>query len=246
MRRTFLGRLRAYLLAGVLVTAPLGITLYLTWLIIDLVDSQVMPLIPARYHPESYLPFSVPGMGVLVTLLFLILVGWITAGLAGRWMIRLSENLLAGMPVVRNVYSAIKQIMETVLAQKSNAFREVVLLEYPRRGMWVLGFITGKTQGEVQNVIDAEMVNVFVPTTPNPTSGFLLFLPRVDLIVLDMSVEEGIKLVISAGIVSPPDRRPPAVQAKPLIHIAESAELEVSEAAEEHERQAGYRGSGAS
>ncbi|WP_193180706.1 DUF502 domain-containing protein [Nisaea sediminum] len=219
VRPTFFGRLRAYLFAGILVTAPLGITLYLTWVFIDFIDGKIMPLLPAKYHPENFLPFSVPGIGLIVMLTTLTLIGWLTAGILGRWMIRLSEHLLARMPVVRNVYSAIKQIMETVMAQQSNAFREVVLVEYPRRGIWAVGFITGGTVGEVQNVTDDTMINVFLPTTPNPTSGFLLFIPDRDLYRLNMTVEEGIKMVISAGIVTPPDRRPESERKKPVIHV---------------------------
>ncbi|WP_193170801.1 DUF502 domain-containing protein [Nisaea nitritireducens] len=219
VRPTFFGRMRAYMFAGILVTAPIGITLYLTWVIVDFIDNQVMPLIPQQYNPENFLPFSVPGIGLIVMLVSLTLIGWLTAGILGRWMIRFSEHLLARMPVVRNVYSAIKQIMETVMAQQSSAFREVVLIEYPRRGIWAVGFITGGTVGEVQNVTDDTMVNVFLPTTPNPTSGFLLFLPNRDVYRLTMTVEEGIKMVISAGIVTPPDRRPSSVREKPVIHV---------------------------
>lgn len=222
VRPTVFGRLRAYMFAGILVTAPLGITLYLTWVIVHFIDSKVMPLLPQKYNPENFLPFSIPGIGLIIMLVCLTLIGWLTAGILGRWMIRLSEHLLARMPVVRNVYSAIKQIMETVMAQQSNAFREVVLIEYPRRGIWAMGFITGGTVGEVQNLTDDAMVNVFLPTTPNPTSGFLLFLPNRDVYRLSMSVEEGIKMVISAGIVTPPDRRPKEVQAKPVIHVEAS------------------------
>lgn len=206
-RPTVFGRVRAYLLAGILVTAPIGITLYLTWVIVDFIDRQVMPLVPAQYSPATYLPFSVPGIGLILMLSALTLIGWLTAGLLGRWMVNLSETLLARMPIVRTVYSATKQIFETVMAQQSNAFREVVLIEYPRRGIWTLGFITGTTVGELQRRTEAELVNVFVPTTPNPTSGFLLFLPKGDVLRLDMSVEEGIKMVISGGIVAPPDQK---------------------------------------
>lgn len=210
-------RLRAYFFAGVLVTAPIGITLYLVWLFVDFVDSQVTPLIPVRYNPESYLPFSIPGLGLVVSIVALTLIGALTAGLLGRWVLGLFERMMARMPVVRNLHSALKQIMETVLAQKSNAFRQVVLIEYPRRGIWAVGFITGDTVGEVQNLTADQMVNVFLPTTPNPTSGFLLFLPREDVYVLQMTVEEGIKMVVSGGLVTPPDRRPPEVQATPVI-----------------------------
>ena len=219
VRPTIFGRLRTYMFAGILVTAPIGITLYLTWVIVHFIDSKVMPLLPQKYNPETFLPFSIPGIGLIVMLIALTLIGWLTAGILGRWIIRFSEHLLARMPVVRNIYSAIKQIVETVMAQQSSAFREVVLIEYPRRGIWAVGFITGGTVGEVQNITDDKMVNIFLPTTPNPTSGFLLFVPEKDVYRLSMTVEEGIKMVISAGIVTPPDRRPSSDREKPVIHI---------------------------
>jgi uncharacterized membrane protein len=216
-RRTFFGRVRGYFLAGILVTAPIGITLWFTWAIITFFDGTVVPLIPAHYNPETYLPIPLPGLGLVLAVIVLVLVGWLAAGLMGRWLVRMSEQLMARMPVVRNIYSAIKQIMETVLAQNANAFRHVVLLEYPRRGIWTMGFVTGTTDGEVQHVVDAELVNVFVPTTPNPTSGFLLFVPKKDLYYLDMTSEEGFKMLVSTGIVTPVDRRSPERQATPTI-----------------------------
>ncbi len=196
-------RLRAYFLAGILVTAPLSITLYLAWLFINFIDNRVASLLPERFHPETYLPFGVPGIGVLVVVLFLILIGWMAAGYMGRMMLRSSENILARIPAVRTIYGAVKQILETVLAKQSSAFREVVLIEYPRRGIWAVGFITGTSQAQIQELTDDSMVNIFLPTTPNPTSGFLLFVPNRDVIRLNISIEEGIKLVVSAGIVVP-------------------------------------------
>jgi uncharacterized membrane protein len=199
-------RLRAYFLAGVIVTAPIGITVLLIWQFITFLDTQVGSLLPDRYNPESYLPFSVPGLGLLITIAFLTLVGFLAAGLAGRTLVRIGERLLSRMPVVRSVYGTLKQIFETVLAQSSRSFREVVLVEYPRRGLGAIGFVTGPTQGEVQVRSGEELVNVFLPTTPNPTSGFLLFVPRRDLVHLDMTIEEAMKLVISGGIVTPPSQ----------------------------------------
>ncbi|MCR9070174.1 MAG: DUF502 domain-containing protein [Alphaproteobacteria bacterium] len=213
-------RLRTYFFAGVLVTAPIGITLYLAWLIIDFIDNRVTPLIPARYNPETYLPFSIPGLGLIVAAIVLTIIGAFTAGLVGRWLVSLSERLMARMPVIRNVHSALKQILETVLAQQSKAFRQVVMIEYPRRGIWAIGFLTGDTVGEVQNLTEDDTLNVFLPTTPNPTSGFLLFVPRQDCHVLSMSVEEGIKMVVSGGIVTPPDRRPKQERETPRIPAA--------------------------
>jgi uncharacterized membrane protein len=168
----------------------------------------VSGLIPERYNPETYLPFGIPGLGLVIAVAALILIGALTAGYVGRIVVRLSDAALARMPVVRSIYGATKQIFETVLAQKSTAFRQVCLVEYPRHGVWTLGFITGTTVGEVQERTSDEVVNVFLPTTPNPTSGFLLFVPRHDIILLDMSIEDGIKMVISGGIVTPPESRP--------------------------------------
>lgn len=204
-QRSFGGRLRAYFLAGVLVTAPISITLFLAWQLVNAIDKSVEGLLPPRFNPETYLPFSVPGLGVLLMIFFLIVIGWLTAGFLGRWLVRTGELVVDRIPAIRTVYGAVKQILETVLANQSDAFRECVLVEYPRKGVWAIGFVTGTTQGEVQGRIHEETVNVFLPTTPNPTSGFLLFLRREDLTFLDMSVEEGIKMVISAGIVVPPD-----------------------------------------
>src|SRR5690606_21530885 len=182
------------------------------WLFITFIDDWVGGILPARFNPETYLPFSVPGLGVVIVVVTLTVIGSTAAGFVGRLVVRTSERILARIPAVRSIYSATKQIFETVLANQSNAFREVVLVEYPRRGIWALGFITGTTQGEVQNLTADDVTNVFLPTTPNPTSGFLLFVPRKDLIVLDMSIEDGIKMVVSGGIVTPPDRRPPEEQ----------------------------------
>jgi uncharacterized membrane protein len=216
LRPSLSARLRAYFFAGVLVTAPLAITFWLVWQVISWIDESIKPLIPPKYNPETYLPFSVPGIGLIVSIMFLTLVGAFTAGLVGRLFVRMSERILARMPVVRSIYSATKQIFETVLAQSSRAFRDVVLVEYPRHGIWAIGFITGKTAGEVQELTEDVVMNVFLPTTPNPTSGFLLFVPKSDLIYLSMSVEEGIKMVVSGGIVTPPDRRPPEAR---RLHI---------------------------
>jgi len=220
-------RLRAYLFAGILVTAPIFITFYLAWLFVTFVDSKINPLIPAKYNPENYLPFAVPGLGLVILIIALMLVGALTAGFFGRLWMRFSERILSQMPVIRNVYSAVKQILETVLAQQSNAFREAVLIEYPRRGIWAIGFLTGITKGEVQNLTEEQCINVFLPTTPNPTSGFLLFVPKKDIVPLSMSVEDAIKMVISGGIVTPLDERPEKERSKPVVSAQTYEELEV-------------------
>ncbi len=201
-----MGRVRNYFLAGVLVTAPIGITIWLSWNFIAFVDSRVTPLIPGPWNPETYLPFSIPGLGVLVIVVGLIVIGMFATGLAGRLIMSSYERALATVPVVRSVYSAVKQIFETVLAERSKAFREVVLIQYPRPGSWALGFITGHTSGEVQDKTAPDSLDVFLPTTPNPTSGFLLFIPREEARVLSMTVEEGAKMIISGGIITPPHR----------------------------------------
>ena len=198
-----MGRLRAYFLAGILVTAPIAITVYLASWFIELIDSRIRPLIPAAYNPEKYLPFSVPGIGVVVVIVVLTLIGAFAAGYVGRLVLRLGEGLVGRTPVVRSVYSAVKQILETVLANKSKAFREVVLVEYPRKGVWSLGFISGTAHPEIQKVSGEAMVNVFIPCAP-PTAGYLVFVPKREVTVLDMTVEEGLKMVLSAGIVTPP------------------------------------------
>ena len=230
---SFPQRMRAYLITGILVVAPISITLYLAWIFVGFVDNRITPLIPDMYNPETYLPFALPGLGLLVLIFTLILVGAATAGFFGRLWTRVSEQILGRMPIIRNVYGAVKQILETVLAQQSNAFREAVMVEYPRRGIWAIAFITGRTEGEVQNITEEECTNIFLPTTPNPTSGFLLFVPKKDLIKLDMSVEEAIKMVISGGIVTPPDRRPEEEKA---IKLASAQTYETLEILREKER----------
>ena len=201
------GRLRAYFFAGILVTAPISITFYIAWKFISFVDAQVSPLYPVSWDPRVW---TIPGVGLLVAIVGLTVVGALTANFAGRLFVKASEAVLERMPVIRGIYAAVKQIFHTVLAQKADAFREVVLVEYPRKGVWTLGFITGTTTGEVRASFEQDMVNVFVPTTPNPTSGFLLFVPRDEIRLLTMSVEDGIKMVVSTGILTPQ----PAVPSK--------------------------------
>ena len=196
------GRLRSWFFTGLLVTAPVLLTVYITWWAIQLIDGQVAGLLPGF----DQLRFAnVPGVGLVIGVLLITLIGAIAAGFLGRWIIRLGESILNRMPVVRTIYGASKQILETVISTQSDAFREVVLVEYPRRDLWVIGFVTGGTKGEVARRVDIDMVNVFVPTTPNPTSGFLLFCPRDEVIFMEMSVEDAVKLVVSGGIVTPPD-----------------------------------------
>lgn len=205
-KRTILQRLRASFIAGIVVTAPIAITLYLVWLFVNAVDDSIRPLIPAKYNPETYLPFYLPGFGLVVLIVVVTLVGALAANFFGRFLLRAGERILDRMPVVRSIYGPLKQIFRTLVSKSSASFQHVVLVEYPRKGLWAIAFMTSDTKGEVHRRTGRNLVNVFLPTTPNPTSGYLLFVPREDLVFLDMTVEEGIKKVISAGLVTPPDR----------------------------------------
>jgi uncharacterized membrane protein len=217
-------RLRAYFIAGILVTGPIALTLWLTWTFIRFIDETVGAVLPQHYNPATYVP--VPGLGLVIAVVGLTLLGAITRGYLGRILLRISERIMARMPVVRSIYSAAKQIFETVLAQQSNTFREVVLTEWPRPGMWTIAFVTVQPEGEIREHVGPDTVAIYVPTTPNPTSGYLMFVRRRDILTLPMTVEEGVKFVLSGGIVSPP-ARPPAVEAEPA-----SAPAPVIEAAE--------------
>ena len=202
-RRRVWTRLRAYFITGIIVVAPLALTVYLVTVIVGFIDENVLPLLGETWHPENYLPFAVPGIGVVIFVVAITFIGWLATGLIGRTVVSMGERLLERMPVVRSVYSVFKQIFETVFSHDSRAFRDVVLISWPRPGCWAVGFATGSTKGEVRDAIGDDVVNVFLPTTPNPTSGYLLFLPKKDVIFLDMTVEQGIKLVISGGVVTP-------------------------------------------
>ncbi len=205
-KKRFITRFRNYFFTGLVICAPLAITIYLTWSLIEWVDGWVKPYLPDQYNPDAYLPFTIPGFGVLVAVLLITAVGFLTANLIGRSIIGYGEYLLSRMPLVRNIYSALKQIFETVFREDSDSFQSVVLVEYPRKDLWALAFVATDTLGEVQARLDnpaGKTISVFLPTTPNPTSGFLLFVPAEDVILLDMTVEEAAKLVISAGLVAP-------------------------------------------
>jgi uncharacterized membrane protein len=202
---TLMSRIRAYFLAGILVTAPVGITFYLAWLFIDAVDRGVKALVPNIY---ADLPgISIPGIGLVAALVGFTLIGALTAGFVGRMIVRLNDLVLARLPVARGIYGAIKQILETVLAKKSNAFREAVLVEYPRKGVWTLGFLAGDAAPSIARAAgEGEMVAVFIPTTPNPTSGFLMFFAKGEIRPLPIAVEDGLKYVVSCGVVMPGER----------------------------------------
>ncbi len=193
---------RKYLIAGLLVWLPLGVTVLVVKLLVDIMDRTVL-LLPPAWRPDALLGFHIPGVGLLLSLLIILLTGITVANLLGRRMVSLWEGLLARIPLVRTIYSAVKQVVETVLSANGKSFRKVVLVEYPRRGMWCLALQTAERLGEVQAKTGADVVAVFLPTTPNPTSGFVILVPRNDVVELDMTVDDGLKLIISLGVVVP-------------------------------------------
>lgn len=204
-------QIRKYLITGVLVTAPIAITLYLAYVFVVFVDTQVAKLLPNDWQPE-YGHSIFPGSGLIITIAFFIAIGWFATNFIGRLLIEYSEYIMVHVPILRTIYNGIKQIIESILGSQTKAFREVVMIEYPRKGTWTLGFVTGVAEGEIKDSIKAEdLVNVFIPTAPSPVNGFLLFVPRADIIPLQMTVEEGIKMVISIGILTPQDRREAAL-----------------------------------
>lgn len=200
-------KLRAYLFTGILVTAPVAITFYMAYKFILWVDRLVNQVIPPQYSLDQYLPFTVPGLGLVILLVALTLVGMFAAGFMGRFLLKLGEWIVYKVPLVSSVYSVLKQVFETFFSSKTQAFSKVVMLEYPRKGIWILGFVSSDLQGEIKRKTPKPMLNVFIPTTPNPTSGFLIFVPKEDCIELDMSVEEGLKFVISGGLVEPKGKK---------------------------------------
>jgi uncharacterized membrane protein len=217
-KRAGLGaRLRANFLTGLVIVAPVALTIYLIWTVITLIDAKIVPWVPAIYNPSTYLHWDVPGFGVLVFLFFTAGVGSLTKNLFGRQLIHLAEGWVERMPLVRSIYNALKQIIETVLSQSKTSFQQACLVEYPRKGIWAVAFVSTDARGEINEKCGApgqNLTSVFLPTTPNPTSGFLLFVPTEDVIPLDMSVEEAAKLVISAGLVTPPSADEKAAAAK--------------------------------
>lgn len=223
-RRPILTALRNNFIAGLVVIAPIGLTLWLIWTVVGWVDSFVWPFVPDAYQPEelvnrlmgrvpmdaNWIEVNVRGIGVVIFLIFTMLVGWMGKGLIGRSFLRWGESLVARVPVMRSIYNAVKQIAETVFAQSDTSFDKACLIEYPRKGIWAIGFISTSTKGEVLTKANTgPMTSVFVPTTPNPTSGFLLLFPTKDVIKLDMTVEDAAKFVISAGLVYPGEKDMP-------------------------------------
>ncbi len=195
-------RLRRYLVAGILVWLPLGVTIFLLRILIGLMDKS-MVLVPQQYRPEEWLGFAIPGLGLVLTMLVLLLTGLLATNFLGRGMVSLWESMLERIPVVRSVYSAAKNFTEIVFSDSGQSFKKVLLIEYPRKGLYSLAFQTATQLGEVQGRTGEEIVCTFVPTTPNPTSGFIIIVPRRDVIELDMDIDEALKMIISLGVVVP-------------------------------------------
>ena len=217
-RQSWASSLRSNFLTGLIIIAPITMTAWLMWSVVGWIDSRVWSIVPDTYQPHRYVQtlyniqlndqIDIRGVGLVVFLVFTIFVGWLGKGFVGRSLLRYGESLVERMPVVRTVYGSVKQIAETVFNQKNSSFDKACLIEYPRKGIWAIGFIATSARGEIEKYSpkDDHLVSVFVPTTPNPTSGFMLFLPSKDINELAMSVEEAAKLVISAGLVYPDEK----------------------------------------
>ncbi|GJD37253.1 DUF502 domain-containing protein [Methylobacterium aerolatum] len=205
------GRLRTYFLTGIIVAGPLAITVYITWWIIALIDSFVKPLIPASYLPDHYLPFSIPGIGLVIAFVAVTLLGFLTANLVGRSIIEFGEVLLARTPVISGLYRGLRQIFETLFSANGTSFRTVGLVEFPVKGTWSVVFLSAPAAPEVEGALRAreagtkDLVGVFLPCAPNPTTGFFFYLPRSEVVEVPISVDDAAKLVMSAGVIQPED-----------------------------------------
>jgi uncharacterized membrane protein len=220
LRHGLAGRLRNYFLTGLVLVGPAYITISLTWWFINWVDDLVRPFIPMAYRPETYLPVTIPGLGLIIALVTLTLLGFLTANFIGRKLVETGENILNRMPVVRPVYKSLKQIFETLFAKGGSSFRRVGLVEFPSPGMWSLVFLSNPASAEIAaRLPDTEHIAAFMPCTPNPTTGFFFYVPRRDIIDLDITVEAAMTLLMSAGMVQPGD------QQRKLAAMAEAARL---------------------
>jgi uncharacterized membrane protein len=214
----FGARLRNYFLTGLILTGPVYITISLTWWFINWVDDLVRPLIPAAFRPETYLPVKVPGMGLIIVFVGLTLLGFLTANLVGRTLVELGEGILHRMPIVRPIYKSLKQIFETLFSKSGSSFRRVGLVEFPAPGMWSLVFLSNPPSAEVADALpQADHVSAFMPCTPNPTTGFFFYVKRADVIDLEITVEQAMTLLMSAGMVQP------ASDQQKLAALAEAA-----------------------
>lgn len=194
--------MRKYFITGLLILVPLAITLWVVNLIIGTMDQSLL-LLPARWRPEAMFGFAIPGLGTILTLLIIFFTGLAAHNFIGKRVVHLWESALIRIPVVKTIYSSVKQVSDTLFSSSGNAFRKALLVQYPRQGSWTIAFMTGVPGGDVRNHLHGDYVSIYVPTTPNPTSGFFLMVPRADTIELDMSVDEALKYIVSMGVVSP-------------------------------------------
>ncbi len=202
-KNKILNYLRRFFFAGLLITLPVGLTLYLIYVVLMTVDWIVSGILPADWYQDYYRDSRIPGLGLAIAGSFFVAVGWITSNFLGEMIIKTSENIFNRMPLVRIVYSSLKQIFEILANTQTGAFRECVLIEYPQKGIWSIGFVTGPAQGNAQNAGTGEMINVFVPMALNPTCGNLLMVSKNDIRPSGLNVEDGLKLVVSAGMIAP-------------------------------------------
>ncbi|WLR94308.1 DUF502 domain-containing protein [Shinella zoogloeoides] len=208
-RQSLAMRLRNNFLTGLVICAPIAITIWLTWTFIRWADSWVKPYIPASYNPENYLQFAIPGFGLLIALVLITLVGFLGKNLIGRTVVEFGDSLFNRTPLVRTVHRSLKQIFETVLKDKGNSFNKAAMIEYPSAGLWAIVFVATDARGEIATKFKAmgkDMVACFLPPTPFPTAGFLVYVPREKIVPLDMSAEDAAKLIISVGLVTPPEK----------------------------------------
>ena len=209
--------LRRYLIAGLLNWVPLGVTLLVLMWLVDVMDRTLL-LLPLQYQPETLLGMRIPGLGIVLTLVVLLVTGVVAANLFGRQLVAGWEALLSRIPLVRSIYMGVKQLMEMLFSPSGQSFRKVLLIEYPRAGLWTLAFQTGVRVGEAQYKTGRDVVNVYVPTTPNPTSGFFIMVPKRDVVELDMSVDDGLKMLISMGAIVPSWEVPAPLVAPPPVN----------------------------
>jgi uncharacterized membrane protein len=198
-------KLKQIFLTGLAVTIPIGLTLYILFFLIDIMDG-LLKIIPVRYHPDTLLGIHIPGLGIIVTLALITIAGLVTTSYVGYKIVQSGEDLVDRIPFVRNIYQAIKKISDSMFMDKRNSFKKVVLVEFPRKGIYTIGFVTGVPSGEIRKKAGQNCISVFLPTTPNPTSGYLIIVPEDELVHMDMSVEEALTFIISVGIVTPSDR----------------------------------------
>jgi uncharacterized membrane protein len=201
MLRQIKHHLRTYFFTGLLIVVPVGITVYILQIAIDWADSK-LALLPVNLHPNTYLPFPVPGLGLIITFITVFFIGVVTTNFIGKWLVQLGERIVDKIPLVRSIYILAKQVLETIFSQDKESFKKVVMVEYPRKGLYSIGFITGIARGEIQDKTSSKVLNIFIPTSPNPTSGYLIMIPEEETTPLDMDIDSAFKLILSGGMVN--------------------------------------------